>query len=540
MSKSWMMVVTIAAIASSAGCDDDGVDMIDTGPPVADTGPGEIDAGPPDPPTPPCNSVGRSGGLCREGTSCVTGLTCMGNNLRPDITLGLLGIPDGMEDPMNPDELIPGADSTIPIGVTPGGLCSEGCDTSAMVDTCGDCSFCNDEIGGTPALGAVGIDIGFFLDEMTLGAGRDGICRARCDFDPETNGGCPDGYTCDLLSNTCLESCATDDQCNLDFGNSVEAGLVASRVPGAPYTCGATTGRCEWTAPPSAGFGAACQYDSDCVADNGFCFAGHCTVGHCAGSDTMLASGTAQCEPDGMQCLGFGGNNGSVCLSLCDTADDCFADQACDPQASPIPDGSGRMWAGACVLPCSSDTECQSTRVCDDSIQRFNDETLGLCVGFCDPTGGGLADAVTCEASELCVAIEGDAMGRGVCRAQDNICATNEGCFGEQACRIVGSDFNGRCEAACTSTAQCDTTAGEECVIVDTDPDDGVAETRGVCVAPGGACSPSPRSATDNSALRALRGVDGSAQCISTQTCMAPLDSEGMPEENAMGTCIDL
>lgn len=532
------VMAVVCALGFGLGCDenptvDAGVDDPDTGPP--DAGPSFPEAGPI-----VCNTVGRSGGLCREGTQCLTGLDCVGSNLRPDLTLGLFEIPDGTEDPANPGEFLPGANSTVPISVAPGGLCSEGCSTTAATDTCGECSFCSDELGGPSALGAVGIDIDTFVDDTIIGAGQDGVCRARCDFDPATNGGCPTGYTCDLLSNTCLEACVSDDQCNLDFGTSLSAGLVATRVPGAPYTCSATTGRCEWTTPAGAAFGSDCERDSDCVEDNGFCFAGHCTVGHCAGSDTQLASGTAQCEPDGMQCVGFGGNAGSACLSLCDTADDCFADQACDPLNNPIADASGRMWPGACVLPCSSDGECQGSRVCDAGIQRFNDETLGLCVEFCDPASGGLAGAVACDTGEACVAIDGDAMGRGVCRAQDNICPVNGSCFDGQACRIVGNDFNGRCEDACTSSADCDAGMSEECVIVDDDPDDGVTETLGVCVAPGGACSPSPRSGVDNSPLRLLRGLDGSAQCISTQTCMAPLDTEGMPEEDAMGTCIDM
>lgn len=542
MNKRLGFIVIASVLALGVGCDDDGepddgsIVLPDSGMEMEDAGPDE-DAGPP----PPCNSVGRSGGLCREGTQCITGLTCVGNNLRPDITLGLLGIPEGTPDPMNDGEFLAGGDSTIPITVAPGGLCSEGCSTAAMTDTCGECSFCSEDIGGTGAFGAVGIDIAFFVDEMTRGAGNDGICRAQCNFDPASNGGCPMGYTCDLLSNTCLESCVSDEQCNLDFGLSVSDGLVATQVEGSPFTCGATTGRCEWTAPSTAAFGSECTSNADCVENNGFCFAGHCTVGHCAGNDGMLAGGTAMCEADGMQCLGFGGNFGSACISLCDTADDCFPDQACNPAANPVADASGRMWPGLCVLPCSDDTECQTGRVCDNSIQRFNDDTLGICLEFCDPSGMGMiTGAVACDAAQVCDAIPGDAMGRGVCRDQDVICGTHESCSGPQACRIVSNDFNGRCEDGCTASTECDMMAGEECVIIDTDPDDGEAQTIGVCIAPDGPCSPSPRSGTDNSALRALRGVDGSGQCISTQTCMAPTDDEGMPMQNAIGTCVDM
>lgn len=535
--RTWCLTV---ALGLMLGCACEEEPEIDGGPIELDAG--RFDAGQgfvDDASLPPCNSVGRSGGLCRTGTQCVTGLHCYGTNLRPALTLGLLGIAEGMEDPANPGEYLAGEPSTIPIGVAPGGLCTEGCSTAAEMDTCGECSFCNDAIGGPRSFARVGIDVGLFDADDVIGAAEDGVCRARCDFDPETDGGCPEGYTCDLLTNTCLERCLSDDQCNLEFGVSLAVGLVATRAPGEPFTCDTTTGRCAHDTPPGAALGSACERDADCEAVHGFCFAGHCSRGHCADAEGQLAGGTATCAPDGTQCLSFGGNGGTACVGLCDTADDCFADQACDPVTTPIPDGNGRMWAGVCVLPCSDDTECQTDRVCDRSLQRFRDASLGICAPYCDPGGTGIAGAVSCEVpDEACVAIESDAQGRGVCRPQDGICAVHEACFAGQACRVDGASLNGRCEDGCADDADCDAMAGEECVKVDTDPDDGAPQALGVCVAPDGACSPSPR-ATDGSPLRLLRGLDGSAQCVSSQRCDAPLDDSGMPMVDAMGTCVD-
>ncbi len=534
--KKLVPCVIATCLLLTTACDDE--------PPAQDAGPGEIDAGPPapepdaGPPEPmACNTVGRSGGTCRAGSQCVTGLTCYGENVRADLTLGTFEIPDGTEDPAHPGEYLPGEPSTIPVAVTPGGLCTEGCSTEAAADTCGSCSFCNDAIGGPSAFGAIGLDVSVFDATDLLGAGEDGVCRARCEFDPATDGGCPTGSTCDPRTNTCVERCLTDAQCNVSFGTSVEVGLVATRVPGEPYTCSMTTGRCEHPTPSGATLGTDCDSDADCEASNGFCFAGHCSRLHCAGSDGALAGGTATCAADAMACVRLGGNGSSACVGLCDTADDCFADQACDPAGSPVMDASGRAWAGLCVLPCSGDSECQMDRVCDATVQRFNNASLGICAPFCDPGATGLAGAVTCEASEACVAIPGDAMGRGLCKAQDNLCAVHEVCANGQACRVVGANLNGRCEDGCTGAADC--AAGEQCLIVDTDPDDGVAQTIGVCVAPGGACSPSPRRA-DGTPLRLLRGVDGSAQCVPGQVCVAPIDGmTGMPTVNAMGTCMD-
>ncbi|MGE0787225.1 MAG: hypothetical protein AB7S26_16255 [Sandaracinaceae bacterium] len=497
---------------------------------LPDAGPGIVD----DAQTSSCGLPGRSGAPCRMGM-CLTGLSCFGANLRTDLTLGTLGIPSGSEDPAHPGEYLSGAASTVPITVAPGGLCTEGCDSRATTDTCGPCASCNTELGGSPAFGSIGLDAAFFDGDMILGASEDGICRARCNFDPSSDGGCPEGHTCDLLSNTCIERCVSDAQCNVEFGLSLTDGTVAIEAPGTPYTCSATTGRCEHTAPAGAAFGSACARDADCEASNGFCFAGHCALGHCVNSDND-GPGSASCPATGSRCIGFGGNNGSACLSLCNTADDCGADQACDPQTTPIPDAAGTMFAGLCVLPCSSDAECVADHVCDDAIQRFNDASLGICRPFCDAEGTGIAGAVACAADEACVAI--GTAGRGVCRARDAICATQETCFDGQACRVEGANLNGRCEDGCDTDADCDVAMMERCVKVDTDPDDGAPQAIGVCIAPGGACSPSPRR-TDGTVLRALRGLDGSAQCVPTQRCDAPLDTAGMPMADADGTCVD-
>lgn len=544
MNKRLGFIVIASALAFGVGCDDDGSE--DAGPIIVlddggDSGPG--DAGPGEDAGPLiCNSVGRSGGLCREGTQCLTGLTCVQelSIMGMPITLGnAFGIQDGMLDPMAVlPEYIPTGDSTVPLNMVPGGLCSEGCSTEAMTDTCGECSFCNEDIGGSGSFGAVGITIRTFnANWMVVGAGEDGICRARCDYQPGTAGGCPDGYTCDRFTNTCLESCVSDSQCNLSWGNSRQEGLVAIQAEGTPFTCNTTNGQCEWTAPPTAAFGAECDSSADCAAGTGLCYFGRCSETNCVNS-TNDGMGPGTCPADGVGCFGSGGNNASFCLPLCNTADDCDSVYACSPLMTPIMDQMGTTWPGVCVGPCEGNTECQASRRCDNTFQRFANEDLGICNEFCDPMGMGLMDAVTCDTTlgEVCEQVEGE--NYGFCVPQNQLCGSNEPCNAGQRCRQVSNDGLGRCEASCAVNADCNVAMGEECVIVDTDPDDMFTEDRGVCIAPDGPCSPSGVSTVTGQAFNPLRGATGDFQCISTQECDAP-QMMGMDEVDSVGTCVD-
>lgn len=558
MNKRLGFIAIAGALALAMGCDGDGdadggmcpegmicLDGGLDGGGGDDAGPG--DAGPP----PPCNSVGRSGGLCREGTQCVTGLECMGELLvmGMPLTLGnVFNIQAGELDTMAVyPEYTPTGPSTVRVNVTPGGLCTEGCVVGGTPDTCGECSFCEDGIGGTSAFGAVGISIRSFDINDVIGAGEDGVCRARCDFEVGGNGGCPMGYTCDRFSNTCIEGCVSDAQCNLSWGDSQAEGLVAIELEGAPYTCNMTSGQCEWTAPPTAAFGSDCESNVDCAAGTGLCYFGHCTEMACAHADGTLMDTAGSCPADGAQCLLWAGDTtmgsehvSTICIGLCNTPDDCPSGQSCRPAMNPIMDGMGTMWAGTCSGACDDNTQCTMDYRCDSTVQRFTDETLGVCNEFCDPMAMGLTGAITCDAmlGEVCEQVEGE--NYGFCKSQNRLCFTNETCNAGQRCRFEGNDGLGRCEDSCMTNADCDMMAGEECVVVDSDPDDMVTEDRGVCRAPDGTCSPSPLSQTTGDALILLRGATGDAQCISTQECDAPLDPmTGMPMADALGTCVD-
>ncbi|MGE0787183.1 MAG: hypothetical protein AB7S26_16040 [Sandaracinaceae bacterium] len=543
------------AIASAfalgiTGCDGDG-DGSDAGcgSPICldgsmpDAGGGR-DAGDAGPGTPACGAPGRSGANCRMGM-CLTGLTCLSelSIMGMPLTLGnVFEIQEGTLDTtaMFP-EYTPSGPSSIRVSVAGAdGICSEGCSTTATTDTCGECSFCNEDIGGSSSFGAVGITIRTFDNAYNvIGTGEDGICRQRCEYMPGTNGGCPTGNTCDRFTNTCLESCLSDDQCNLSWGDSRAEGLVAIRLEGTPFTCNTGSGQCEWTAPATAAFGSDCDSSADCAAGTGLCYFGHCTETSCVNS-TNDGAGAGSCPADAAACFGAGGNNASFCLGLCNTADDCAPEHACSPLMTPVTDQAGTMFPGVCSGPCEGNTECQMSRRCDNTVQRFTDETLGICNEFCDPTGGTLAGAITCDtaAGEICEAVEGQ--NYGFCKDQNRLCFSNESCNGDQRCRMLGNDGLGRCEDSCTATADCNAAMMEECVIVDTDPDDGTAETRGVCIAPGGTCSPSGISTTTGQAIYLLRGSRGDNQCVSTQVCDAPVDPmTGMPMPNALGNCID-
>lgn len=254
------------------------------------------------------------------------------------------------------------------------------------------------------------------------------------------------------------------------FEPSRTGGVVAVELPGAPYTCNLTTGRCDRTAPPAARAGDVCSSDIDCP------FPGECHAGRC------IETG---CADDG-QCGGCAGCANGACLDACGTAADCLEGSACVQ--------------GRCSGVCDDDSQCGADRRCVDLLAEF---TAARCEPFCDvdPSDGVDPLAITCGASEGCVPVtRGSA--HGFCRPDEGLCHSDAECAAGAACRVVNADLLGRCEPGCADDDGC--TAPARCRIQ-------TGSAVGVCRSPGGPCA--QPSAGDSDALL------GDAQCIPGQTC---------------------
>lgn len=397
-----------------------------------------------------------------------------------------VGSPTAIPDPAHEGECVPGPDVEIPIAFAPGGQCSDACDPSATDDGCGECSSCDARLGGSIfGWDSVGFSVRIFDLEGRTDDLHPGICRANCTFDPTgtTNGGCDPGYTCDAASNTCIEACVSDVQCQVRLcPTRTHAALAAVDLPA---RCNRTAGRCEWTAPGAAALGSRCEHHTDCPSDVGFCLGGFCTTYQCNLVEPGAGTFVYPCDDDAV-CVGAGGNDAAYCLQRCASTSDCPIGQSC--RGDVIPSGDDVCWAW-----CDEDAHCRASERCDAS---------GACEPFCDPTGAGLPDAVSCGADEACAPVPGEV--HGFCRLLHRLCVMDPDCHGTQACERLDDDALGRCVDGCETDADC-MGAAEECKIQP-------GSARGVCRAPGGGC------------------VDDT-QCLDAQRC----DSTA----GQLGTCID-
>ncbi len=487
-------------LGADAGASDSGPDAGDIDAGSQDTGPADsgaldmgVDAGP------MCASpalAGEEGGVCMPDMSCAMGLDCFAEFSQipggPPATLGnVFGLPSGTTDPGNAGEFIAGPPSDVPIAFAPGGVCSTGCNPGVQPDTCGACASCNPSIGPR-TFGVVGLDVSVFA-AISGGSNMDGICRANCEFDATgaTNGGCEVGNACDPQTNTCVEACTSDSQCQLVWGLSRAEGLVAAQAPG--MACNATTGLCEIVNPPKgAQLGSACTDDRDCP-QHGACFGGRCATFGCASGDG--APGPVPCAGT---CVGTTAR-GSICLPACTTPDECPPEQAC------IPLQGG---AGICFFACQGDAECKADERCKPSTEQTGPQAdVSTCSAICDPDPSdqiNVPGAIMCPTDSFCVA---SGMGdHGFCEPLDQLCTSDAACVGAQACEVVDADLLGRCVDGCAVDMDCPGLM-EQCVIQ-------AGSTNGVCRAPGGPCSASP-----DPAGTPQQPLLGDAQCISTERC---------------------
>lgn len=413
-----------------------------------------------------CGDPGRVGGLCRRGV-CSTGLECL--QIPPNLTVReALMIPqaraDNNENPTSFTVTTPYSENDLPINFAPGGLCSQQCNTSARIDTCGTCATCSSDIGHD----AIDIPLYIFISEPDRMFANDvlGICRAHCTFDPNGPGDCPSGHTCDPATNLCVEACVLDSQCQSALVPTVDGNYATWRNPYATATCNSTTGRCDWEAPPNPHVGDACDSSEDCTADIGVCLrSGTCAELQC--NNPTVAPDTRApgiCDGDRGVCVGLGVNNAAICMQGCNRSDDCLPGNSClgllDDDGAPTSIGG---FTGYCFGLCDTVnsgtingrpdqlSDCRTDEACDMPPEIAGIDRTGTCRPTCNPTGPN-----TCGGGQTCVPVSGRSY--GFCRTLDSFCA-NDGatdCYAGRICdNAIGSAPLGRCVVPCTSSAQC-------------------------------------------------------------------------------------
>ncbi len=488
-------------------CDPPNVIMVDVTP-GTDTGTPPPDAGMRDTPdafvTPAtCGDNGQVGGHCRApDNACTAGYPCQDEIVPGESVRSIFGIEQGEPDPANPgyfrEVTTPNPANDIPLAIATGGLCTAQCDGRIGPPTmagapdldCTDCSSCSATIGQLGLFGTTSI-----FGTMGMYGDNTGMCRADCIFNPATNGGCPSGYTCSAGENVCIEACSTDAECQFDL-ELTRQGLAVTTLDPANGTCNATTGRCDWTPTGEPHVGDVCESSRDCAADVGLCLrGGTCAELQCnvMGSDTE--AGTFNCDLEGGTrngiCLGFGGNNGAICIQGCNAAADCNPGNTCIPLGTTAgrfmgyclgicdielndPDGSG---------PLTTDDDeiflCQAAERCDVAPSTPEEpDPSGTCRATCTDDGD-------CDAGldERCEMVEGTTPAYGFCRVPDQVCSPDGGdsdCYFDQVCDLLGVEGRlGLCVDACADDGDCD--AGDECQV-----------DRGVCRTPcdsGNPCS---------------------------------------------------
>lgn len=290
----WISALLVGAGALAVGCGGDNPGCVgicldagdgggDAGPPSGDAAPdARGDAG-------PCPFVpGRaSGAACTSGDRCLEseGLAC-----QPQIV--------GEVPSMNTVAVLPdggiGQGRPFPYSGFTGGACYEACDINAQMDECGDCATCTDR----GPQGLINFGAGGFFDAARM---IDAICRPDCTPTNTDNGGCRDGWTCDLWSGTCVEACLNTTQCEFSISDPDGDGQgdIVDNGAGSGATCSTTTGRCDVPGTAGAVAGGDCADDTDCEA-NGLCLTfdddpdGYCSrIGcmwpgfECAGTDSV-------------------------------------------------------------------------------------------------------------------------------------------------------------------------------------------------------------------------------------------------------------
>jgi hypothetical protein len=362
--------------------------------------------------------------------------------------------------------------------VYPGSMCGDECNPLAMTDTCGDCAACSEYT----YLGNLRIPNLALSADGTSAVVLDGVCRLSCEPDAASNGGCRDGYTCDVDTRVCVDACQNDNQCNLDGELEVD--------PAGQWTCNMTTGRCELEGTDGASAGDTCEQDTDCM-DNGTCLTGDTIPdGFC----TRIG-----CNAPGFECgegetcsvNGLGGP--SWCLPQCEVGAEDTADQlgeggsgaGCEAGEACTWDGITMGPNGGCFqgnynavdtpnigVACTDDSDCFSPFGYGTCFQPADEALNGVCVmNNCVPEQASQilpgidTDYTICDpaANQLCV---GTSPTSTICLQG---CDMPSECAEGHACHTdILSSGDGVCWPTCTSDDHCSGSClqadGEACV----------------------------------------------------------------------------
>ncbi|MCC7538887.1 MAG: hypothetical protein IT379_21860 [Deltaproteobacteria bacterium] len=287
------------------------------------------------------------------------------------------------------------------------------------------------------------------------------------------NGGCREGYACDLGEQVCIAGCSTDEDCRVSLVDGVTRYDSTSSA-----VCDRSTYLCRgrpFTASASAG--SPCAADRDCE-DDGYCIPastawpnGYCSKRGCRLSGRTCAGSDSVCLDDEIESL-----NGT-CLNACTVGDDA------DPfmPDSDCPTGTFRCVAsdggpvGGCIpgnynpirtsnfgFTCTRDTDCYSPYG-GGRCMTFNGQGICTFLG-CNWTGyareaelgfAGAPDSAVCAGEgSLCAPTVG---GEGMCldTCDTSLPPGGSGCLPVMACLPAGTGTLGYCYPACRNEADC-------------------------------------------------------------------------------------
>lgn len=414
-----------------------------------------------------CTSAGRGGAHCFEGT-CAPDLFCATD--RSFETTGSLfslrqAVPD---DPLHPG--YPGVRSVdepaldVPFTGALGSLCVEACDLASSEDPCGPCGTCSGELTQSPLVAELGGAL-IALDGLAP-SGTNGLCRIDCTYDRTTRGAeCPELMTCSAFTETCIEQCVSDAECNARHGITYEGEPVSLVDEPGALRCNPDTGRCEALGNPTAMPGDRCASADDCSPDGGVCLVGNlCAQSGCEGAGGL-------CAGDAGVCLGVNDHQ-SLCVRGCNTPDDCGGGNACQLLSATI-----GTWAGFCYGLCDDDSECMATETCSSSLDALGAPVAGRCVPRCTSVFGIGAASGGCADHEACMP-DHDGATYGLCVRADRFCGAADAprlpsasaeCAAGWVCdELLASGReggDGHCVPACTTDVECEASPGAHCVL---------------------------------------------------------------------------
>jgi hypothetical protein len=418
------------------------------------------------------------GAACEQPTSCDTAIggdSACNPELMPEFSMVQTNADGGVIRDSDGGTVDGG---TVSATLFPATMCGMGCDPEADTDPCGDCGSCS--AGWLPPPGGRIPRLQYSL--ASTDSGPAGVCRADCTPEPDGNGGCRDGYTCDPQLGVCVEACENDTQCRLQAVGSGE--LTVNQD--SPRYCNESTGRCTFDGDPDASAGDPCDTDADCPSD-GLCIqneeypGGFCTKLYCDQPGFECSPG-AQCTINAPRvgataCLPgcqVGQQDGSgVPVGSGASDDQCATGEACywdrttqDPDANPN-GGCFRGNFNDITEPntgqaCTSDDECYSPFGYGACIFSGLEETSGMCSIF-DVTADGILPGVpaadVCDSANNDIALRLSGDGEPVETACFHECTSASDCASGHACDTVGTDSFGNdidvCLPFCTDNGDC-------------------------------------------------------------------------------------